>query len=108
MLHLMIAWQAGASSFIPGGFCYSWDWKLLTLHAASDGLIGLSYVGIAGALTYLVIKARRDIPFSPMFIAFGLFIVACAFTHFVEMVTLWRPAYWLSAAVKTVTAVADN
>jgi len=61
----------------------SWGWPLLTLHVISDALIGLSFVVISGALTYLGIKARREIPFSAMFIAFGVFLVACAFTHFV-------------------------
>jgi len=106
MLQLLTAAQSAASDFIPHGFCYSWNWKLLTLHAVSDGLIGLSFVVIAAALTYLVIRARREIPFSPIFLAFGLFILACAATHFVEIVTLWRPAYWLSGAVKAITAIA--
>jgi signal transduction histidine kinase len=42
-----------------------------------------------------------------MFIAFGVFIVACGFTHFIEILTLWRPAYWFSGAVKAMTAVAS-
>jgi signal transduction histidine kinase len=107
MQHVMTAAQVAANGFIPHGFCYSWNWKLLTLHVVSDGLIGLSYVVISGALTYLVVKARRDIPFSAMFIAFGVFIVACGFTHFVEIMTLWRPAYWFAGVVKAITAVAS-
>jgi signal transduction histidine kinase len=107
MQHMMTAAQAAANGFIPHGFCYSWNWKLLTLHVVSDGLIGLSYVVISGALTYLVVKARHAIPFSAMFIAFGVFIVACGFTHFVEIMTLWRPAYWFAGVVKAVTAVAS-
>jgi signal transduction histidine kinase len=107
MQHVMTAAQVAANGFIPHGFCYSWNWKLLSLHVVSDGLIGLSYVLISGALTYLVVKARREIPFSAMFIAFGVFIVACGFTHFVEIMTLWRPAYWFAGWVKAVTAVAS-
>jgi light-regulated signal transduction histidine kinase (bacteriophytochrome) len=42
-----------------------------------------------------------------MFLAFGLFIVACGFTHFMDIVTLWKPIYWLSAYVKIITAVAS-
>ena len=107
MEHLMAAAQGAADGFIPHGFCYSWNWKLLSLHVVSDALIGLSYVVISAALTYLVMKARREIPFSAMFIAFGVFIVACGFTHFIEILTLWRPAYWFAGVVKAITAVAS-
>ena len=107
MQHMMTAMQGASEAFIPHGFCYSWNWKLLSLHVVSDGLIGLSYVVISAALTYLVMKARREIPFSAMFIAFGVFIVACGFTHFIEILTLWRPAYWFAGAVKAVTAIAS-
>mgnify|MGYP003297844104 CR=1 FL=1 len=34
------------------------------------------------------------------FIAFGLFLVACAFTHFIQIVTLWQPAFWFSGVAK--------
>src|SRR5689334_5457639 len=85
----------------------AWGWPLLTLHALSDAVIGLSFVVISAALTYLGIKARRDIPFSAMFIALGVFLVACAFTHFVEIVTLWQPAFWFSGVSKAATAIAS-
>jgi signal transduction histidine kinase len=107
MQHVMTTMQDAGGALLPHGVCYSWNWKLLSLHVVSDGLIGLSYVVISAALTYLVMKARREIPFSAMFIAFGVFIVACGFTHFIEILTLWRPAYWFSGAVKAVTAVAS-
>jgi hypothetical protein len=42
-----------------------------------------------------------------MFIAFGVFLVACAATHFVQIVTLWEPAFWLSGAMKAATAIAS-
>jgi signal transduction histidine kinase len=70
-------------------------------------LIGLAYVVISLALVTLVHRARRDIPFHVLFVAFGLFIVACGMTHFMEIWTLWQPVYWLSGGVKVVTAVAS-
>jgi signal transduction histidine kinase len=73
----------------------------------ADGLIWLSYVVIAGTLVYLVRQLKKEMPFQWMFLAFGLFIVACGFTHFMEIVTLWKPIYWLSAYVKIITAVAS-
>jgi PAS domain S-box-containing protein len=93
--------------FLPHGFCYLWDPPLLWTHFVSDLLIGLSYVTISVSLAYLVHRTRRDIPFSLAFVAFGLFIVTCGMTHFMEVWTLWRPVYWASAGVKVVTAVAS-
>jgi signal transduction histidine kinase len=40
-------------------------------------------------------------------LAFGLFIVSCGMTHFMEIVTLWLPMYWTAAGVKVVTAAAS-
>jgi len=106
--HVAHAAAAGpAGGFLPHGFCYRWNPPLLLTHVASDVLIGASYVVISVALAVLVHRARRDIPFSRLFVAFGLFIVACGMTHFMEVWTLWQPVYWLSGAVKVVTAVAS-
>jgi len=93
--------------FHPHGYCYLWLPSLVSTHVISDLLIGLSYVAISGTLAFLVWKARRDLPFSWMFIAFGSFIVACGATHFMEIWTLWTPVFWLSAGVKIVTALAS-
>ena len=67
-------------------------------------LIGLSYVAISTTLVYLIYRARRDIPFSWVFLAFGLFIIACGTTHFMEVWTIWHANYWLSGYVKLMTA----
>jgi signal transduction histidine kinase len=95
------------SPYLPHGYCYLWNQPLLLTHLLSDTLIGLSYVAISLSLAYLVHRARRDIPFSLVFIAFGLFIVACGLTHFMEVWTLWHPSYWAAGAVKIVTAAAS-
>jgi signal transduction histidine kinase/DNA-binding NarL/FixJ family response regulator len=94
-------------TFMPHAFCYRWDSRLLWINGLSDALIGLSYIAISAMLTLLVHRARRDIPFSWIFLAFGMFIVACGGTHIMEVVTLYMPAYWFSGAVKIVTAVAS-
>ncbi len=99
--------QFGASPFLPHTFCYLNNRQLILLHAASDAAIWLSYVAISCTLVYLVWRTRREIPFSWMFLAFGLFIVACGFTHFMEIVVLWRPLYWLAGDVKLITALAS-
>jgi len=93
-----------SSQFLPHVYCYLYDKQLIALHMSADALIWLSYVAIALTLTYMVRRARREIPFSWLFLAFGTFIIACGFTHFMEIVVLWKPLYWLAGDVKLVTA----
>jgi signal transduction histidine kinase len=93
--------------FHPHGYCYLWRPGLVTAHVVSDALIGLSYIAISATLIYLVWRARRLLPFSWVFVAFGVFIVACGATHLMEVWTLWQPLFWLSADAKIVTAVAS-
>jgi PAS domain S-box-containing protein len=93
--------------FMPHGHCYLWNPGLVRLHLLTDLAIGIAYVAISLTLAYLVGKAKRDMPFSWIFACFGLFIIACGATHFMEIWTLWTPLYWLSGTVKLVTAVAS-
>ena len=92
---------------MPHEFCYVRDGKLVWLHVISDLLIGTAYVSISATLAYLVYKASRDIPFNGVFLAFGLFIVSCGMTHFMEVWVIWEPVYWMSGYVKVVTAAAS-
>ena len=94
-------------SFLPHQFCYLANAKLVWLHVISDSLIALSYLAISCMLVYVVHKARRDIPLSWVFLAFGTFIVACGATHFMEVITVWHPFYWLAGDVKVITAIAS-
>ncbi len=96
-----------SDGFLPHGHCYLWIPALVRLHLLTDLAIGVSYVAISSTLVYLVRRAKSDIPFSWMFVCFGAFIVACGGTHFMEVWTLWTPFYWLSGAVKLVTATAS-
>src|SRR6202521_2728068 len=92
------------NDFMPHGFCYSWNAGLVWLHVISDSLIALSYLSIPVTLVYFIRK-RRDLPFNWMFVSFGIFILACGATHAMEVWTLWHATYWLSGAVKAVTAL---
>ena len=92
---------------MPHGHCYLWLSGLIRLHLLSDLAIGLAYIAISCALAYLMSKVRKDIPFSWIFLSFGLFMIACGATHLMEIWTLWVPLYWLSGAVKLVTALAS-
>ena len=96
-----------STDFLPHQFCYLKDPGLVWTNAVSDGLIWISYVAIAIGLAVLLRNTRTLLGFRWVFVAFGLFIVACGFTHFFEMVTLWVPLYWLSTSVKVLTAAAS-
>ena len=93
--------------FGPHGECLLWLPSLITLYVGSDSLIGLAYVSISATLIYLVYTARHSIPFQWVFVAFGIFIIACGATHFLDVMTLWVPAYWLEGLVKLLTALAS-
>ncbi len=96
-----------SSQFLPHVYCYLYDKNLIRLHVASDSLIFLSYLSISATLAYLVYRTRREIPFSWMFLAFGSFIIACGFTHLMEVIVLWQPLYWLAGDIKLLTAGAS-
>ena len=91
-------------SFMPHGYCFMWNRHLVTLHVSSDACIGLAYFIISGLLLRIVLKNRHLIPFGWMFVAFGCFIVACGVTHFMGILVLWQPYYWLEGEIKLATA----
>ena len=92
------------NDFMPHGYCYLWNTRLVWLHVVSDSLIALAYFSIPITLVHFIRK-RRDLPFNWMFVCFGVFILACGATHAMEVWTLWHATYWLSGAVKAVTAL---
>ena len=42
-----------------------------------------------------------------MFVCFAIFIVACGTTHLMDILVIWHPVYWLSGAIKAITALAS-
>lgn len=93
-----------SSPFIPHGHCYLWKTNLVGLHLLSDAFIALAYFSIPITL-FSFVRQRRDLPFDWIFLLFAAFIVACGTTHLMGIWTLWYPTYWLSGAIKAVTAM---
>ncbi|NEP18221.1 MAG: EAL domain-containing protein [Leptolyngbya sp. SIO4C1] len=91
-------------AYIPHGHCYLWQQPLVLLHSLSDSLIAIAYFSIPLALIYLI-QRRCDIPYRSIFWLFSAFIVSCGVTHVMAIWTLWHPAYWLSGAIKALTAI---
>ncbi len=96
----------GSQGFMPHGHCFLWTPSILWLSVISDALIALAYLTIPITLLYFIRK-RRDMPFDWMFIAFGIFILACGSTHVADIWVIWRPDYWLSVILKAITAAAS-
>ncbi len=93
-----------AGGLPPHGFCLLWDWRLITLHVASDAVIGLSYFAIPLALVWFV-RQRRDLAFGWVFVMFGAFITLCGTTHLMEIWVLWHADYAVQGLIKMATAV---
>lgn len=94
-----------ATDFLPHLYCYLRNPAVVWTHVVADALIGTAYLAISVTLAYVVFKAWSDLPFHWILLAFGLFIIACGGTHFMEVLTIWVPVYILSAAVKLFTAL---
>jgi signal transduction histidine kinase/CheY-like chemotaxis protein len=95
-----------ASDFMPHKMCYLEDSAVLWLNVISDSLVALAYYLIPFLLFYFTRK-RRDIGFNWIFVAFGVFILACGTTHLLAGVTVWTPVYRLEGVVKAITAIAS-
>ena len=93
-------------AYMPHGHCYLWQPSLVGLHIVSDLVIGASYYSIP-FLLYHFTRKRADLPYKWMFVLFAAFIFWCGTTHFINVWTLWVPAYWISGSVKAMTAAAS-
>jgi len=98
--------RTAPGSFLPHGYCFTWNPALLWTHVASDSLIGAAYVSMPITLLHLR-RRRTDLPFNWIFLLFALFILSCGATHWIEVWTVWHPDYWLSGNVKMITAAAS-
>lgn len=106
MLKSLVDGFASAEGFMPHGMCYLWRPDVLALHVGSDAMISIAYMTISLTLVHFVRK-RTDLQFTWIFRCFAFFIVACGTTHLMEIWTIWYPTYWISGAIKAVTAVAS-
>jgi len=93
-----------SSSFMPHGHCYLWQSDILWLTVLGDGLTGLAYFTLPLMLFYIV-KKRVDLVHRNVFILFGIFIMACGTTHFIDIWTIWEPTYRLAGSVTFITGI---
>src|SRR5579885_2928889 len=100
------------NGFIPHGYCLQWDLPLIVTYVITDALVALSYYSIPAALFLVAFKKRQSVPLQPLLILFGLFIAFCGGGHAIDIVSLWKPVYWLkgiwnvgTASTSVITAI---
>ncbi len=95
-----------SNDFMPHKACFLSDSAVVWLHVVSDCLIAVAYYLIP-VLLFRFAAQRRDIRFKWIFLAFGMFILACGSTHLLAAVTVFNPVYRLEGMVKAITAAAS-
>lgn len=93
------------SGFLPHGYCLSLRPGVIWLHVVSDGLVALAYLIIPITLVYFVRRMRYPLSFSRAALLFAAFIVLCGLGHAIEIVTFWKPIYYLQGLEKAATAI---
>lgn len=88
----------------PRWFCGRWSPFHGWLTIISDLVIWLAYFFIPVILIKMT-QSVRNIPFMPVFWLFGAFIIMCGFTHLIDAVIFYWPAYRFSTLIKFITAV---
>jgi PAS domain S-box-containing protein len=90
-------------AFIPH-YDYLWQAKLPWHQLTADAVTGIADYVMPILLLYFVRK-RPDLQFDKLIFLFSAFIITCGTTQFLEIWTLWYPAYWLSGLLKVVMAI---
>ncbi len=88
----------------PRWFCGKWTSFHGWITIFSDLAIWIAYFLIPIILVKLI-QSREDLPFLPVFWLFGAFIILCGFTHLMDAVIFWWPAYRLGSLIKLMTAI---
>ncbi len=94
-------------SLVPHAVCWAAAPHLIWTMVITNLITFLSYVTICGTLLYMVRRTGRVIAKDWYFfvVGFALFIVACGSTHLLEVITTWKPIFWVDAWTNIVTAV---
>jgi PAS domain S-box-containing protein len=78
---------------------------LLRLHLLSEALIALACFPISIALLRIV-RSRRGFRYNVALFCLAASILACGVTYGMEVLTQWRPVFWVSVAIEASAAAA--
>jgi PAS domain S-box-containing protein len=92
------------NGFMPRRVCGDWTTELMLLHIISDTGIWLAYMSIPAIMAYFI-RRKKDMPFPHVFWMFVAFIVFCGFTHLVDVMMFFHPAYRFAGVLKAATAI---
>jgi PAS domain S-box-containing protein len=99
--------QLFSENYLPHRFCYLAQPGLVWTNVISDGLIAASYTSLFLCIL-LITRQLRGVPplksYLWILLSFAAFIMACGFTHYMDVVTIWWPFYPMSAAMKVLCA----
>jgi PAS domain S-box-containing protein len=104
MAEHLAEWLLDPSGLTPHGFCLLWQPGLIWTYATADLAIGVAYFTIPVALAVFA-RRRPDVVYRSILWLFAAFISLCGATHWLDVLTLWVPAYGLEAVVKAATAI---
>ena len=93
-----------STGFMPHGMCLLWKPSVLWVLVIANAAIALAYASIPITLTKIYLK-RQDFKLKGIFLLFAAFIVLCGMTHFISIITYWKPIYGIEAVVLAMTAV---
>jgi len=104
LIILPMLFMPSKNMVIEGAIANNMTPFLMMVMALSNALIAVSYASIPFFIIVFVRK-RKDIPFTWIFLLFGLFILACGTTHIMHVIGLWLPVNWWQASVDAFCAV---
>ncbi|MEM6821817.1 MAG: PAS domain-containing protein [Verrucomicrobiota bacterium] len=81
-----------------------WRQALFGLHIIPDLIIGTAFLSISIAML-IVLRKRSDIEFRFFFILLTLFIFISSLIHFLGILSVWPPIYYISGWIKVACAL---
>lgn len=93
-----------ASGLIPHGFCLSWRPELFWSLVFGNSIIAISYLSISATIIMFIYRRGLN-NMLWVGVLFSAFITLCAFTHAIDVWTLWLPDYDIQVIVLGSTAI---
>jgi len=92
------------STLMPHGACLLWQPELIWINVVSDAFVAISFFATSLVLAIFIARRRRQVMFSGVLLAFGLFAALCGVTRLFSILTIWVPAYEIEALTKGLLA----